>query len=62
MIELSYEQVQALLGFMQSTKSFLSTVDGVDHVVARRDSLIDDAEQWSGMLLRKQLDSPVRRT
>lgn len=61
MIELSYEQVQALMRFMGSAKWFLSTVETASAPTAAvRDSIIGDAEQWRGILLQK-LDSPASR-
>jgi hypothetical protein len=62
MIELSHEQVQALLRFIQSTKSFVSTVETGDRPTAAiRDSLIDDCDQWRGVVLRA-IDRPASRT
>lgn len=62
MIELSHEQVRMLMQFLGSAKSFLSTVETASGPTAAvRDSLIDDAEQWREVLLRK-LGSPESRT
>lgn len=54
MITLNPEQTQALLALLGSTKSFLSSVETTaGHVRAVRDSLIDDCDQWKGVIMRK---------
>lgn len=57
MIELTYEQARMLRNLMGSTKNFLSTVDGVPHVLAVRDMIIGDCENWQRILLEK-MDRP----
>jgi hypothetical protein len=61
MIELDHVQAQALLRFIQSTKSFVSTVETADRPTAAiRDSLIDDCEQWRGVILRAIDKTPMQ--
>jgi hypothetical protein len=62
-IELSHEQVQALIGFMGNAKMFLRTVETAERsTAARRDSIIDDTEQWRALLLRKVAGPPALPT
>lgn len=60
MIDLSNVQVRALLDFMRSAKSFLGTVETAERSdAARRDSVADDCEEWTQVLLRKlRLSNP----
>lgn len=61
-IELSQVQVNALLNFMASTKNVLLEVETVDRIQYEHiKSLVDDCEQWRGVLLRA-LDTPAQRT
>ena len=58
MIELTHEQVRALLGFVSSAKSLLSQMETANRPLAAvRDETIDDCDQWRDLLLRK-LDTP----
>jgi hypothetical protein len=58
MNELSHEQFRTLVNHMQRAKSFLATVETANRQTAAvRDSIIEDCEQWTDILMRK-LDQP----
>ena len=54
MIELSHEQVTALLGFIGNTRALLSRMETAHGPTAGiRDVTLDDCSQWRDLLLRK---------
>jgi len=60
MIELSNEETRDLLGFLNSTRSFLRTVEGVGDVPKIRNDLINRGGEYLELLLRK-LGEPAAR-